>query len=142
MTTAFSFLDLDFGYQDFGISQTTRERVHNVKLPAWAKGDPAPVHRILESHYQQDVGSVNVFHPLSYEGAIDLDKITDDLERQATVGIIHNFRQAPKKLFTSPHPQRNLEGFLSLPVTITRGVPEEALALVRDPNGNSLKFIG
>ncbi|KIK43894.1 hypothetical protein CY34DRAFT_788831 [Suillus luteus UH-Slu-Lm8-n1] len=138
---------------DFGISQTTGERIHNVKLPAWAKGDPllfiVTHRRILESHYvsenlpawidliwgckQRDVGSVNVFHPLSYEGAIDLDKITDDLERQATVGIIHNFGQTPKKLFTSPHPPRNLEGLLSLPVTIARGVPEDALALVRDP---------
>lgn len=40
--------------------------------------------------------------------------------------------QTPKKLFTSPHPPRNLEGFLSLPVTIARGVPEDALALARD----------
>lgn len=137
---------------DFGISQTTGERIHNVKLPAWAKGDPLlfiVMHRrVLEGHYvsknlpawidliwgckQRDVDSVNVFHPLSYEGAIDLDKITNDLERQATVGIIHNFGQTPKKLFTSPHPPRNLEGFLSLPVTIARGVPEDALALARD----------
>lgn len=137
---------------DFGISQTTGERVHNVRLPAWAKGDPLlfiVMHRrVLESHYvsknlpawidliwgckQRDVDSVNVFHPLSYEGAIDLDKIDDDLERKATVGIIHNFGQTPKKLFTSPHPPRNLEGFLSLPVTIARGVPEDALALARD----------
>ncbi|KAG1874893.1 beach-domain-containing protein [Suillus subluteus] len=149
---------------DFGISQTTGERIHNVKLPAWAKGDPLlfiVMHRrILESHYvsenlpawidliwgckQRDVDSANVFHPLSYEGAIDLDMITSDLERQATVGIIHNFGQTPKKLFTSPHPPRNLEGFLSLPVTITRGVPEDALALVRDPEpfkGNAVSNI-
>ncbi|KAG2346496.1 beach-domain-containing protein [Suillus weaverae] len=137
---------------DFGISQTTGERIHDVKLPVWAKGDPLlfiVMHRrVLESYYvsenlpawidliwgckQRDVESANVFHPLSYEGAIDLDKITDDLERQATVGIIHNFGQTPKKLFTSPHPPRNLEGFLSLPVTIARGVPEDALALARD----------
>jgi hypothetical protein len=138
---------------DFGISQTTGERIHNVKLPAWAKGDPLlfiVIHRrVLESHYvsenlpawidliwgckQRDVDSTNVFHPLSYEGAIDLDKITNDLERQATVGIIHNFGQTPKKLFTSPHPPRNLEGFLSLPATMTRGIPEDAIALTRDP---------
>ncbi|KAG0697567.1 hypothetical protein DFH29DRAFT_1003625 [Suillus ampliporus] len=138
---------------DFGISQTTGERIHNVKLPAWAKGDPLlfiVIHRrVLESHYvsenlpawidliwgckQQDVDAVNVFHPLSYEGAIDLDKITNDLERQATVGIIHNFGQTPKKLFASPHPPRNLHGLLSLPITIARGIPEDALALARDP---------
>ncbi|KAG1898251.1 uncharacterized protein F5891DRAFT_1238965 [Suillus fuscotomentosus] len=146
---------------DFGISQTTGERIHNVKLPAWAKGDPLlfiVMHRrVLEGHYvsknlpawidliwgckQRDVDSVNVFHPLSYEGAIDLDKITNDLERQATVGIIHNFGQTPKKLFTSPHPPRNLEGFLSLPVTIARGVPEDALALARDSKPFKGKFV-
>jgi len=59
---------------------------------------------------QRDPDSLNVFHPLSYEGSIsmllglgrvmlllilyvflsDLDSITDELEREATVGIIHN----------------------------------------------------
>ena len=57
---------------------------------------------------QRDAASLNAFHPLSYEGSIgscllpislllpplirisDLDSIQDDLEREATVGIIHN----------------------------------------------------
>ena len=67
---------------------------------------------------QRDPDSYNVFHPLSYEGAIgkriicihgalvikpktplDLDAITDDLEREATVGIIHNcaYRDSDKQ---------------------------------------------
>ncbi|KAF8547687.1 beach-domain-containing protein [Imleria badia] len=137
---------------DFGSLITTGERIHNVKLPPWAKGDAllfVHMHRqALESRYvsenlpawidliwgykQHDIDSLNVFHPLSYEGAIDLDKITDPLEREATIGIIHNFGQTPRKLFSSPHPPRNLQGILSLPVRASRGVPEDALALTRD----------
>lgn len=71
---------------------------------------------------QADPESYNVFHPLSYEGAIgtlwlpwcsvcrlmplsDLDAITDDLEREATVGIIHNCR-------SSAHRTHNAADFL------------------------------
>ncbi|KAN0082499.1 hypothetical protein V8E55_008294 [Tylopilus felleus] len=138
---------------DFGCLTSTGERIHNVKLPPWAKGDSLlfiHMHRqALESRFvsenlpawidliwgckQHDIESLNVFHPLSYEGAIDLDKITDPLEREATIGIIHNFGQTPRKLFSSPHPPRNLQGILSLPVRASRGVPEDALALTRDP---------
>jgi Beige/BEACH domain len=61
---------------------------------------------LIWGYKQRDPEALNVFHPLSYEGSIgevyrycielrlklssDLDKITDDLEREATVGIIHN----------------------------------------------------
>ena len=93
---------------DFGSSTSTGERIHNVKLPSWAKGDAllfVHMHRqvsirswtfirsltfatlkALESRYvsenlpawidliwgckQHDIDSLNVFHPLSYEGAI------------------------------------------------------------------------
>lgn len=68
-------------------------------LPAWID--------LVWGCNQRDVDSLNVFHPLSYEGAIgesvpefqrqsllnhitDLDKIIDPLEREATIGIIHN----------------------------------------------------
>lgn len=68
-------------------------------LPAWID--------LIWGCKQHDIESLNVFHPLSYEGAIgdlvpklqrwlfltydtDLDKITDPLEREATIGIIHN----------------------------------------------------
>lgn len=69
-------------------------------LPAWID--------LIWGCKQRDPASSNVFHPLSYEGAIstwafrpyqivwlltmiqDLDEITDELEREATVGIIHN----------------------------------------------------
>lgn len=55
----------------------------------------------------------------------DLDKITDDLEREATVGIIHNFGQTPKKIFNTPHPARLMHGVSSLPLGNLYGVEED-----------------
>lgn len=112
------------GY-DFG--QTSGEiQVNDVQLPPWAKGDPhifvAKHREALESPYvsqhlhqwidlifgckQRDEGAreaTNVFHPLSYHGAKDLDAIDDPVERMATIGIIHNFGQTPHQVFAKPH---------------------------------------
>ncbi|KZT70568.1 beach-domain-containing protein [Daedalea quercina L-15889] len=130
---------------DFGVQQSTGERIDDVKMPPWAKCDPLlfiALHReALESDYvsenlphwidliwgykQRDPKSLNVFHPLSYEGSIDLDAITDELEREATVGIIHNFGQTPRKLFHTPHPERMMHGNSSLPIGTLYGVAED-----------------
>ncbi|KAF9449865.1 beach-domain-containing protein [Macrolepiota fuliginosa MF-IS2] len=136
---------------DFGVQQSTGERIHDVKLPLWAKDDPllfVSLHRrALESvyvsenlpawidliwgHKQKDPASLNVFHPLSYEGAIDLDQIKDELEREATVGIIHNFGQTPRKLFTMPHPQRYNHGLPTLPLGTLHGIEEDPQLLTQ-----------
>ena len=42
----------------------------------------------------------------SYEGAIDLDAITDPVARNATEGMISNFGQIPTQLLKEPHPKR------------------------------------
>ncbi len=42
----------------------------------------------------------------SYEGAIDLDAITNPAERSATEGMISNFGQTPTQLLKTPHPKR------------------------------------
>lgn len=53
------------------------------------------------------VDAVNVFHHLSYEGAIDLDTILDDDERKSATSTIANFGMTPRQLFpTKPHPPR------------------------------------
>ena len=50
----------------------------------------------------------NLFHYLSYEGAVDIDKITDDIERKAIEGHIQNFGQTPSQLIPKePHPSIN-----------------------------------
>ncbi|KAH8809671.1 beach-domain-containing protein [Flagelloscypha sp. PMI_526] len=137
---------------DFGVLSGTGEKIHDVGLPPWAKGDPLLFvelnRRALESSYvsahlhewidliwgvkQRDPESLNCFHPLSYEGAVDLDKITDELEREATVGIIHNFGQTPRKLFTAPHPARFTRGNPALPIGSPLGIPEDPHLLVQD----------
>lgn len=116
------------GY-NFGVRQGKGGRVDNVILPPWAKGDPkifiAKNREALESPYVSQrlhqwidlvfgykqrgevaVENLNVFHPLSYKGARDLDNITDPQERLITTGIIHNFGQTPHQIFTKPHPSR------------------------------------
>ncbi|KXN83156.1 hypothetical protein AN958_01769 [Leucoagaricus sp. SymC.cos] len=136
---------------DFGVQQSTGERIHDVKLPPWAKGDPLlfiTLHRqALESDHvsenlpawidliwgckQKDPTSLNVFHPLSYEGAINLDEINDELEKEATVGIIHNFGQTPRRLFTTPHPPRYNHGLSTLPLGTLHGIEEDSHLLTQ-----------
>lgn len=117
-------------HYDFGLRQNG-ERINDVVLPPWAKGDPRyfvyKLRQALESSYvsqhlhewidlvfgfkQQGpdaAKSLNVFHYLSYEGAVDMDSITDSVEKQATIGIIHNFGQTPRQLFKKQHPARML----------------------------------
>ncbi|KAG7089658.1 hypothetical protein E1B28_011318 [Marasmius oreades] len=136
---------------DFGVQQNTGEKINHVTLPPWARQDPLLFvimnRKALESDYvsenlpqwidliwgckQRDADSLNVFHPLSYEGSIDLDSITDELEREATVGIIHNFGQTPRKLFNAPHPQRYNHGISSLPIGTLHGIEEDPHLLVQ-----------
>ncbi|KAH7092832.1 beach-domain-containing protein [Auriculariales sp. MPI-PUGE-AT-0066] len=138
---------------DFGVQQNTGERIDDVKLPTWAKGDPllfVTLNReALESDYvsehlpawidliwgckQKDPESLNVFHPLSYEGAVDLDNISDELERAAAVGIIHNFGQTPRKIFTQAHPPRLMHGVTTLPLGTSHGIEEDHHLILQSP---------
>ena len=44
----------------------------------------------------------NVFHPLTYEGAVDVDTIDDELKRAATIAQIASYGQTPTRLFKKP----------------------------------------
>ena len=72
----------------------------------------------------------------------DLDSISDEIEREATVGIIHNclycfifelwthnlsniVGQTPRKIFSTPHPPRLLHGIGTLPLGTLHGVEED-----------------
>lgn len=102
-------------------------------LPKWAKNDPREFirrHRdALESEYVSErlhhwidlifgykqqgkaaVAAVNCFLQTSYEGSVDLDAITDPVERRAKENIIREFGQTPSQLLTQPHPSRNAGG--------------------------------
>jgi len=86
---------------DLGV-RANGKRVDDVKLPSWANSteDFLRKHRMaLESSHvsnnlhrwidlifgckQNSIDDNNVFHPYSYEGFIDFDKVTDPDERQA-----------------------------------------------------------
>jgi len=105
--------------------------VDDVGLPPWAKGSAhefVRMHRqALESEYvsrhlnhwvdlvfgfkQRGAAAAaanNIFHYLSYEGTVDLDKITDEVDRAATESHIQNFGQTPSQLILDePHPSRS-----------------------------------
>jgi WD40 repeat protein len=131
LTPEFFFLP-DFltnvnGY-DFGL-RSDSSSIDNVQLPPWAKGDPAifiaKQREALESphvsanlhhwidlifgHKQRGEAAIeaaNVFHWMTYQGAIDLDSITDEKERAQKISVINNFGQTPTQVFTRPHPSR------------------------------------
>ncbi len=113
---------------DFGCLQTG-EPVNDVILPPWAKGSATvfvqKMREALESDYvsahlpewidlvfgykqrgEAAVQSLNVFHHLSYAGAIDLDKIEDEREKAVIIATIHNFGQTPLQIFYRPHPRK------------------------------------
>ncbi|SGY50147.1 BQ5605_C001g00859 [Microbotryum silenes-dioicae] len=135
-----------------GLRQESDAPIDDVALPPWAKNDPRlfiELHRkALESDYvsahlhlwidliwgyksgtgDDAIKAVNVFHHLSYEGAIgeltpsfrpcdrrteqvmypllDLDSIANVDERRAATSTIHSFGMTPKQLFSKPHPTR------------------------------------
>ncbi|XP_054270115.1 neurobeachin-like protein 1 [Macrosteles quadrilineatus] len=113
---------------DLGLLQGTKDRVNDVDLPKWASSaeDFIYKHRkALESEHvsahlhewidlifgckqkgPKAVEALNVFYYCSYEGAVDLDAITNPVEREAVEGMINNFGQTPSQLLKEPHPQR------------------------------------
>jgi hypothetical protein len=55
----------------------------------------------------------------------------DSHQREASVGIIHNFGQTPRKTFSIPHPSRSLEGVTTLPVGTRYGIEEHSDLLIQ-----------
>ncbi|CAH8494234.1 unnamed protein product [Schistosoma turkestanicum] len=113
---------------DLGYRQSNQSRIHDVELPNWAKTPEEFIrkHRgALESDYvsahlhlwidlifgykqrgPDAVEALNVFNFVTYEGAVDLDKITNQYEREAMESMIQNFGQTPSQLLKEPHPKR------------------------------------
>ncbi|VDK20307.1 unnamed protein product [Taenia asiatica] len=110
---------------DLGRPQVSGKKVNDVELPPWA---PTPeefirIHRgALESDYvsanlhkwidlifgykqrgKAAENALNVYYYLTYEGAVDLDDVTDPIERASIEGIIKNFGQTPCQLLKIPH---------------------------------------
>ncbi|KAJ3244795.1 Neurobeachin-like protein 1 [Chytriomyces hyalinus] len=112
---------------DLGVKQTGA-RVNDVILPPWADSPEefVRIHRMaLEGDYvsahlhewidliwgykqtgPESVTAHNVFHYLTYEGAVNIDHIQDPMERASIEAQINNFGQTPMQLFKLPHPSR------------------------------------
>lgn len=48
----------------------------------------------------------NIFYYLTYEGAVDLESMEDELQRSAIEDQIANFGQTPIQIFRKKHPRR------------------------------------
>lgn len=113
---------------DLGATQGG-EPVADVQLPPWARGSAAHFvavnRKALESQQVSDTLhqwvdlifghkqrgdrsklAFNVFHPLTYEGQVDINSIEDEAEQYAVIQQISEFGQTPKLLFTQAHPAR------------------------------------
>lgn len=143
--------------------------VRGVALPPWAEGSPArflELHRAaLESDHvrahlsgwldlifgakQNGPGALeahNVFHPLSYEGALSLDHVEGGAERERLQLQIQEFGQVPRVLFQRDHPAARTEGregggeeasavpsFTDIPSCLLSALARTVAALEGDP---------
>ncbi|XP_058737236.1 BEACH domain-containing protein C2 isoform X1 [Vicia villosa] len=109
---------------DFGTTQLGG-KLDTVKLPAWAENPVDFIHKhrkALESEYvsshlhewidlifgykqrgKEAVAANNVFFYITYEGTVDIDKISDPVQQRATQDQIAYFGQTPSQLLTVPH---------------------------------------
>ncbi|XP_031615388.1 protein FAN [Oreochromis aureus] len=137
-------MSLDLGRRQNG------SLVGDVVLPPWAtdSSDFLQKHKdALESQYVSEhlhewidlvfgfkqrgseaVAAHNVFHPLTYEGGIDCDRIEDTDQRIAMLTQILEFGQTPTQLFTSPHPQRITPRFQNITRSSSINSPDAELS--------------
>lgn len=52
--------------------------------------------------------ALNVYYYLTYEGAVDLDDVTDPIERASIEGMIKNFGQTPCQLLKVSLPRHSV----------------------------------
>eukprot|EP01105_Mastigella_eilhardi_P025380 TRINITY_DN68_c0_g1_i2.p1 TRINITY_DN68_c0_g1~~TRINITY_DN68_c0_g1_i2.p1 ORF type:complete len:2854 (-),score=674.35 TRINITY_DN68_c0_g1_i2:50-7438(-) len=147
---------------DFNLGKKqTGKPLHHVVLPPWAETPEEFVkinREALESEYvsqhlhewidlifgykqrgEEAVKANNVFYYLTYEGAVNLDKIKDEQQRSATETQIAEFGQTPSQLLTKPHPQRLLLDVQCISVCRT---PEQLKAWHVKVSNNPVIFIG
>lgn len=125
--------------------------VENVELPPWAtdaKDFISKQRQALECDYvsqrlhhwidlifgykqrgEEAIKADNVFHFMTYEGAVDLESIKDPNELKIKETQIMEFGQTPKQLFTTPHPQRKAPtSFLSASLPVRESTSTESKA--------------
>ncbi|OAY75714.1 BEACH domain-containing protein C2 [Ananas comosus] len=112
---------------DFGTTQLGG-KLDSVHLPVWAESPVDFIHKhrkALESEHvsahlhewidlifgykqrgKEAMAANNVFFYITYEGTVDIDKITDPVQRQAMQDQIAYFGQTSSQLLTVPHMKR------------------------------------
>ncbi|XVE77007.1 hypothetical protein DITRI_Ditri13aG0027300 [Diplodiscus trichospermus] len=110
---------IDFGTTRFG------GKLDSVKLPPWAKNPADFIHKhrmALESEHvsahlsewidlifgckqrgKEAILANNVFFYITYEGTVDIDKISDPVQQRCIQDRIAYFGQTPSQLLTVPH---------------------------------------
>lgn len=120
---------LNVNNYDYGFTQD-KLRIDNVELPKWSANNPykfvANMRKKLESSYVSEninhwidlifgykqrgkaaVEHMNIFFPLTYEDAINLDTVDDPEERISFETQIAHFGQNPSQVIgNNPHPIR------------------------------------
>lgn len=74
----------------------------------------------------------NLFYHLTYEGAVDIDKL-DERTRESLETQIDEFGQTPKQLFGSPHPSR----FNDVSLSISTSEPNLSVSMSNSPSPGS-----
>ncbi|XP_043919368.1 lipopolysaccharide-responsive and beige-like anchor protein [Protopterus annectens] len=141
--------------------------VSDVELPPWAKTpeDFVRINRLaLESEfvscqlhqwidlifgYKQQgpeaVRALNMFYYLTYEGALNLNSITDPIFREAVEAQIRSFGQTPSQLLIEPHPPRSsaMQVYLLLqtPLMFTEQAQQDVIMVLKFPSNSPVTHI-
>ncbi|KAM8939045.1 lipopolysaccharide-responsive and beige-like anchor protein isoform 2-T2 [Pelodytes ibericus] len=136
--------------------------VSDVELPPWAK-TPEEFVRInrlaLESEfvscqlhqwidlifgYKQQgpeaVRSLNVFYYLTYEGAVNLNSITDPILREGVEAQIRSFGQTPSQLLIEPHPPRS-SAMQVTPLMFTDQAQHDVIMVLKFPSNSPVTHV-
>ncbi|XP_054941897.1 lipopolysaccharide-responsive and beige-like anchor protein isoform X4 [Physeter macrocephalus] len=141
--------------------------VSDVELPPWAKTSEefVRINRLaLESEfvscqlhqwidlifgYKQQgpeaVRALNVFYYLTYEGAVNLNSITDPVLREAVEAQIRSFGQTPSQLLLEPHPPRGsaMQAYLLLqsPLMFTDQAQQDVIMVLKFPSNSPVTHV-
>ncbi|XP_045151741.1 lipopolysaccharide-responsive and beige-like anchor protein [Echinops telfairi] len=136
--------------------------VSDVELPPWAKTSEefVRINRLaLESEfvscqlhqwidlifgYKQQgpeaVRSLNMFYYLTYEGAVNLNSITDPVLREAVEAQIRSFGQTPSQLLIEPHPPRGSAMQVS-PLMFTDQAQQDVIMVLKFPSNSPVTHV-
>ncbi|KAB0370435.1 hypothetical protein FD755_018397 [Muntiacus reevesi] len=91
------------------------------------------------------VRALNVFYYLTYEGAVNLNSITDPVLREAVEAQIRSFGQTPSQLLIEPHPPRGsaMQAYLLLqsPLMFTDQAQQDVIMVLKFPSNSPVTHV-